>query len=313
MNTITTMRQSLSPWARPLDIVVVTGGGFVANAHTELQLISAAWRQCGGGVVHSRETLEEALALAADSSETWLSAIAADACLPTRNPIGVVAAASFANNQSTDQTSDWQQSPLASFYRQLARMPVVRVLIGGDDLTPSDLAYFDNGLIDMRMAMNSQTHTQDAAAWAQLAGEVRNLVFNRMTATIPGLWQARPRWLTEPALNRALGAELEQRGICAWEWITSPNRLRCESADGSVSWLYLQSEAERQLARSEQRHHLPDASDAKVISIAPKIREMYDADRAQVLLGDAEKPINLEADWLAEGSGISAAWSDEEY
>ncbi|MGB0722948.1 MAG: hypothetical protein ACPGU7_11210 [Gammaproteobacteria bacterium] len=305
MYSIEAMRRALPAWGRPLDVAVVTGGELEPGGIKELELITHAWRTHGGGTIHSCAGLDEAFEAAGESARTWVSAIAADAWMPEANPIGLVVAV-FNGFASAD---DWKDSELVRFYRQLASVPVVRALIGGDDLTPADLAFFDNGLIDLRLPMNSSTHRQDREAWGELAEHVHNLALNRMSASVPGIWNARPEWLTDPAQNRRVATLLRERGICSWEWITSPNRLRCQDADGTVSWLYIQTAGERRHALTNRR---PLQRQGNVVAIAPFPPNTMATDQPLIILDADPEPRFIEAHRLSPETSACFAWTDEE-
>lgn len=306
MSSIEYMRHNVAPWGRPLDIAIVTGGKHDPADIAEIQRLTERWRSCGGGKVHSFHTLYEAVEAAHESTQDWLDHLGADTGMPASNPIGFVAAiyAPFAVED------DWENSPLDYFYSDLKPSPVVRALIGGDELMGIDTIFFDNGLIDMRLAMNSVIHVQDKDAWAVLADEIRNLVFNRLTSRVRGLWDARPVWLVAPELNSAVTQVLKERDICNWEWIAAPDRLICVSRSGDTFWLYIQSLDERQALRSATRPRTK--ATGNVISILPQTREPYSDSTPLVLIENDGELVALEGQWLTKDSGISFVWSDIE-
>ncbi|MGB0713822.1 MAG: hypothetical protein ACPGUC_09710 [Gammaproteobacteria bacterium] len=311
MSPLHTMRLSLPPWGAPLDIAVVTGDVIDAEDIRELDLIRRDWQACGGGVLRGFTTFDQALDAVTESAHDWVSRIAADSGLPAENPLGLVAVlAEKAPSDGGGHAPPGTDSPVSGFLRQLARLPVVRALIGGDELTPTDLEFFDTGLIDMRLPLNSATHTQDPTAWRVLADETRNLVFNRMSASVPGIWGARPPWLTDIEQGRKVAELLRERGICSWEWITGPHRLRCVNRTGEVSWLYVQSAGERPTPATGNAR--PVRKDGNVIHITASPSAPPATDTPRMILGSAHAPRIVEAERLVPEASTCFLWTDSE-
>lgn len=301
VNTLQYMRQVIAPWGRPLDIALITGTPLADYLRPDLSMLQNQWWACGAGEVHLFEKPDDALAATMDSIENWLSAISADAMLPSTSPIGLIAA-DYEPFALEDR--DMETARLTHLFKQLYKAPVARALVCSEDFAVEAIRYFDAGLIDVCLPWIAPEGLGGQATMdPSLAPQLSNLVFNRMAAKIPGVWNSRPYWLVNADQNAVIAGLLREKSVCSWEWISDPDRLLCKTESGEELWLYLQTAEERRAASMER---------APSIGGTGTVQRIYSRDETTLVINLGESAVTLDGKRLLPDVDTYYAWSDQE-